>query len=105
DARRLQRASELAPLGLRRLGVARAQPCATRVDANVASGLGVDQPQLADVGELLLARVTDLDCDHLVTSGQLKQRLAPVAWAAEVRDEDDQRALPRQRTGAVGRLA
>ena len=40
-----------------------AQPRAARVDAELAAGLGVDEPELADVRQLLLARVADLDGD------------------------------------------
>ena len=39
-----------------------------RVDAELAPGLGVDQPQVAHGGQLLLARVADLDRDHVVAA-------------------------------------
>ena len=41
-----------------------------RVDAQLAPGLRIDEPQLADVGELLLARVADLDGEHGVPAGE-----------------------------------
>ena len=47
-------------------------------------------------GSCLLARVADLDREHVVAAGELEQRRAPVARAAEVGDDDDERALPRQ---------
>ena len=37
-----------------------------RVDADLAAGLGVDEGQLADVGQRVLARVADLDGKQLV---------------------------------------
>src|SRR4029077_1251301 len=63
------------------------------VNPQSAPGLGADEPQLARVRELLLARVADLDADHLVPTGDLEQRAAPVTVAAEVRDDDDERTL------------
>ena len=44
--------------------------------------------------ELLLARVADLDREDVVAPGEAEQRPAPVARAAEVGDDDDERALP-----------
>ena len=43
-----------------------AQRGAARVDAHLPARLGVDEPQLSDVGQLLLARVADLDGEDVV---------------------------------------
>ena len=40
------------------------------VDAQLPAGLRIDEPQLADVGELLLARVAHLDRQHGVPAGE-----------------------------------
>ena len=65
------------------------------VHAELAAGLGVDEPEVADVGQLLLARVADLDGDTSWRAATRQQRLAPVARPAEVGDDDD-----RARAGA-----
>ena len=87
------------------LGEAAAELRVARVDAQLAPGLGVDEPELARVRQLLLARVADLDGDDVVAAGELEHRPAPVVRAAEVRDEHDERALARERVGAPDRLA
>ena len=69
-----QHRGERLPLLLRRGGEAAAQHCARGVHAQLAAGLGIDEPQLARVGQLLLARVADLDADHLVPARDLEQR-------------------------------
>ena len=72
-------------------------------------GLGVDDGQQADVGQLQLPRVEDLDRQQLVPGRQRAQRALPVAVAEEVRHDDDQAAAPRgpaqrlQRGGEVTR--
>src|SRR5436305_352543 len=66
------------------------------VDADLAAGLRIDEPHLADIGQLLLTRVADLDGEHLVAREQLQQRPPPVEWATEVGDDDDDAALPCQ---------
>jgi hypothetical protein len=74
-----------------------------RVDPNFAAGLRVDEPELADIGKLLLARIADLDGEDVVAAHHLEQRLPPVERAAEVGDDDDH---PRWRaTAAVRRSA
>ena len=84
----------------------RARSFSLRVSTrSCASGLRVDEPELAGVRQLLLARVADLDGDHLVPPGELEQRPAPVAWAAEVGDDHDERALPRERVGPAEGVA
>ena len=76
-----------------------------RVDAQLAARLGIDEPELADVGELLLARVADLDRDGRMPAGDAQQRLVPVDRAAEVGDDDDERALDREPVDDPQRLA
>src|SRR5206468_3867743 len=86
-------------------GEALAEGSAARVDPDLPARLRVDEPQLADVGKLLLARVADLDRQYLVPAHQLEQRLAPVEWPTEVGHDHDDPALPRDRAGAVQRLS
>ena len=76
--------------------------------------LRIDEEQLAERGQLLLARVADLDGDDLVATAEGQERPAPVAGAAEVGDDDDVGLLPcevadalqclsdRRRAGARG---
>ncbi len=59
------------------------------VDAERPARLGVDEGQLTDVGERLLARVGDLEGDDRVPGGHLGERPDPVARAAEVGGDDD----------------
>ncbi len=82
-----------------------AQRPVARVDAELPPALGIDEPELAHVGELLLARVANLDGQDGVTSREAKQRVAPVDRTAEVRDDDDQGALPREPIGELERAA
>src|SRR5262245_42825986 len=77
-------------------GKALAELAVARVDPDLAAGLGVDQAQLADVGELLLARVADLDRQGRMATGDAEQRVAPVDRAAKVRHDHDERALDGQ---------
>ena len=72
-----------------------AQLRARSVDAELPTGLGIDEAELAHVRQRLLARVADLDREHVMPAGELEQRQAPVARAAKVRDDGDERALPR----------
>ena len=81
-----------------------AKRSAARVDSHLASGLRVDEPQVADVRQLLLARVADLDGEDVVAAHQLQQRLPPVERPAEVGDDHDDTALPRDRCGTRDRL-
>ena len=101
---RAQVARELGALLGRAGGEALADLAAVRVDAQLAPGLGVDEPQVADRGQLLLARVAHLERDHVMAVQQPQQRLAPVARAAEVGDDDDQPARARQAPGAQHRV-
>src|SRR5918999_5581735 len=61
----------------------------------LASRLRVDEPDMADVGQLLLPRIADLDGDDGVPGGQREQRRPPVPRTTEVGDDDSERALPR----------
>ena len=81
-------------------GVALAQPAAARVDAHVAARLGIDEDDLADVGQGLLGGVADLAHDDVVAHRQLAQAAGPVARAAQVADDDD-RARDRARAWRV----
>ena len=75
-----------------------------RVDAELATRLRIDEPELAHARQLLLARVADLDCDHVVAAGEVDQGATPVQGPAEVRDDHDERPLQRDRSGSVQRL-
>ena len=102
---RRQHAGDAGPLLRGRLGEAPAKRLAARVDADLPPGLRIDEPDLADVRELLLAWVANLDRDHVMAAQQLKQRLAPVERAAKVGDDDDDAALARDRRGVTKRRA
>ena len=86
--------SEARPLLGGGVGEALAQLPLGRVDVELAPGLRVDEPDVADVRQLLLARVADLDRDDRVPGGDSEHRRPPVARAAEVGDDDGERALP-----------
>ena len=86
DLGALRRGRRLEPL---------AQPRARGVDAELPPGLGIDEAELAHVRQRLLARVADLDGEHVMAAGELEQRQAPVARPAKVGDDGDERALPR----------
>ncbi len=98
-----ERARDVLPLGCGGCRKAAAQPGAARVDAQLPSGLGIDEPESAGIRQLLLARVADLDRDHVVATRELEQRPAPVARATEIRHEQDHRALSRERARAAKR--
>ena len=93
-------ARHLAPFGCRGDGEALAETTAARVDAELPSGLGIDEPEEPDVGQLLLARIADLDGDDVVVPRELEQRPPPLAVAAKVGDDHDERALSRKRACA-----
>ena len=78
----------------------------TRTSRPVSASI---ERELADVGELVLARVADLDDEHAVALGDGGQLRQPVERAAEVGDQDDQaaaRGAPRatKRSAASGDL-
>src|SRR5581483_11078627 len=97
NAERAEHARDAASL----FGCGRSEPVAqgpaARVDPHLATGLRIDEPELADVRQLLLAWVAHLDCDDVVPAHRLDERLAPVERAAEVRDDHHQAALARDR--------
>ena len=66
------------------------------VDAERPPGLGVDEGQLADVDERVLARVGDLEGDDRMTAGDLGEGRDPVARAAKVGER------PRRRRVSTG---
>ena len=66
----------------------------TRIHPQLATGFRIDQPEFADVGDFLFARVLDLDGDDRVTARELDEGTRPVSRTAEVREP----CLPRART-------
>src|SRR5581483_6918795 len=105
DAGRAQERADLAPLLPRRLRVLLAQDGIVGVDDDVATGLGIDEVQLTDVGKLLLPRVADLDRERRVAGRDPQQPAPPVDRAAEIGDDDDERALGGETADEVHRLA
>ena len=105
DAEPGERRGDLAPLGRRGGREPRPQPRAAGIDPELPPRLGIDEPELAHVRQLLLARVADLDRDDVVPAGEREERPAPVERAAKVGDEHDERALAAERADAVDRLA
>ena len=104
-AGRSEARNERTPLVRRSRGEALAQSAITRVHPKLTARLGVDEAKLADIGELLLARVAHLDGEHGVAAGEPQQRPPPVERPAEVRDDDDERALARDLVGELQRVA
>jgi hypothetical protein len=54
----------------------------------------VDEPEVADVGQRVLAPVADLERRDLVARGEPQERVAPVARPEEVGDDEDHASLP-----------
>ena len=102
-ADRGKRTGDLAPLGRRGDCESLAETPTARVDSKLPPGLGVDEIEEPDVRQLLLARVSDLDRDHVMVPGELQERSAPLLRAAEIRDDDHQRTLPGERAGSEQR--
>ena len=92
-AGRRQGRCDLSSLGGGGVGEARAEPWVARVDAEAAPGLGVGERQLAEVGQLLLARVAQVDERYVLLAVQ-GQRLMQSAsdiflgWATGLRGND-----------------
>ena len=84
---------DTAPLAGGRLREPRPKACIAGVDAEPRPCLRIGEPHLTDVDELLLARIADLDREHVVARGEVDELLLPVARAAEVGDDGDERAL------------
>ena len=83
----------LAALQGGRGGEARAQPLARGVDLHLPARLGIDEPQLAEPRQLLLAHVADLDRHDVMPAAEHEERPPPVARAAEVGHDHDVGAL------------
>ena len=96
---------QVRPLGGRGDREPLAQPAVAGVDAQLPARLRIDEPQLADVGQLLLARVAHLDGQDGVPAGEAQQRRPPVERAAEVGDDDHERALRRHAVCELERVA
>ena len=67
DAERAQLAREILALGCGHVDEPLPQLAAARVDPQLAARLGIHQPEVADVRQLLLALVSNLDRDDVVT--------------------------------------
>src|SRR5437868_422518 len=76
--RRCKRARDACPFLGRGRGKAGTQVSTPSVRADLPAGLGVDEPQHAGVGQLLLTRVADLDRDDLVPAREIEQRATPI---------------------------
>src|SRR5882724_8990360 len=100
-----ERAGEFSPLCRGRRSETGAKLLAARVGPELPSRLGIDEPQNARIRQLLLARVPDLDRDHIVPAGELEQRATPVERTTKVAHDDHRRPLPGKRRGPVERLA
>ena len=72
--RRRNSAARDGAVGRGRLVEGGAEPAIAGVDAQRPARLGVDEGQLADVDERVLARVGDLEGDDRVAAGDLGQR-------------------------------
>ena len=83
------------------VGEPRADPFARGLHLEAPPGLGVDQRDQPDRGELELARVDDLDREHVVARRQHAERARPVVACEEVGDHHDQSAAPRDAYGAT----
>ena len=90
DARGAERARDLGPLCSGSHCEALAKSTAASVDAELATGLWIDQPEQTDVRKLLLTWIANLDCDDVVSPRHLEERSPPVTRATEVRDDDDE---------------
>src|SRR6266545_2737347 len=108
-AKKLKRHLPWAPC--RRLRVALAHAPAAGRHLTAAAGLGVDQGEHAHVGQLQLARVQDLDRQHLVARCQAPQRPLPgrrvgvVHAVEEIGDHHHQAAAPSGAAQAVDGIA
>ena len=100
DARGAERARDLGPLCSGSKCEALAKSTAAGVDAELATGFRIDQPEQTDVRKLLLTRIANLDCDDVVPTRHLEEWSPPVTRASEVRDHYDERLLTRERAGA-----
>ena len=67
-----ERTSELTALGGGSDGESLPKAAAARVDAKLAARLGIHEVEKADVRQLLLTWVPDLDGDHVMVPGELE---------------------------------
>ena len=95
--RRCEVVGDCPPLTSGGLGEPCPKSCIARVDTESRPGLGIGEPHLAHVDELLLARVPHLDRQHIVARREVDELWPPVAWPTKVRHHGDQGALPRDR--------
>src|SRR4051794_21005590 len=65
-------------------GELRAHALARGVPLQLPAGLGIDEPQLTELRQLLLARIANLDRHDVMAAAEHEQRTPPVARAAEV---------------------
>src|SRR5436305_11052128 len=71
-------------------------PGARSIDLDAGSRLGVDQRELTDWRNLLLAGIAHLDADHGVAHPQRSEWPLPPALLAEIGDDEHQTRLPGQ---------
>ena len=90
SARASEQSRDLGAFAFGSGGEAVAEPPRARIDAELTAGFGIDEPEFADIRQLLLARVADFDGDHRMAAAEFDQRIRPIAWAAEIRDDDDE---------------
>ena len=77
------------------------KPGSLGVDEDLLAGLGVLDLDRADVGQLDLTRVADLQGDHLVPLREPAERPLPARLRDEVGDDDDERPPAGQPGDAV----
>ena len=87
---------DLGALARRRLGEAGADLLARGLHLDPAAGFGVDERDEPDRRELDLARVEDLDREHVVADRQRPQGRLPLGVGQEVGDDDDETAAARR---------
>ena len=75
DAERAQLADQFLTLSGSLPAEALAQLPAVRVDAELPARLGVDQPEVSDIRQLLLSLFANLDRYYVVTRGEVKPAL------------------------------
>ena len=74
-------------------GEALAELAVGGIDAEEATGFGVDEVEFARVGQLLFARVADFDGQDGVPGGERECWSLPARGPTEIGDDDDQSAL------------
>src|SRR5687768_17656102 len=84
--------ASLIALGHYALRVFVAHNARARVDLDVLTGFGVDEPGKSNVRQLPLARIVDSDCNDVVTLRENLQRMLDIL-GHKIRDEEDDRLL------------